>query len=192
MRTTSSLCGRVIAGAVPTQVFPAIGAAPLAMKINDINSGLTLDVLKDRLIYEPDTGLFYRKKWSRNGSPTGWVQHGYIMVSIGFSTFFAHRLAWFYTYGIWPKECLDHINRNKLDNRISNLREATHAENMRNVNIRKHSKSGIKGVRFIKGKWQARIVLDRVQQHLGVFNTAEEASAAYVAASRKMFKEFAP
>ena len=105
----------------------------------------------------------------------------------------AHKLAWLYVYGEYPK-CIDHINRNPADNRISNLRVCTHAENVRN-----HSKitnrSGLPtGVRINKasGKYQARISFNNRQIHLGTYDSPKEAERVYKNKRIELFKEFAP
>ena len=92
----------------------------------------------------------------------------------------AHRLAWFYVYGAWPNGDLDHINGDKLDNRIANLREATRKQNMQNVRQHKHNTSGVKGVAWHsqRNKWRAYIFVDYRQIHLGLFDTKEAAAAA--------------
>lgn len=90
--------------------------------------------------------------------------------------FFAHRVAWAIHYGKWPDMEIDHINGNKSDNRITNLREVTTAENLRNKSLYKNSSSDISGVMQIpgSGKWRARI-----EGHdLGSYYTKNEAIAA--------------
>ena len=91
--------------------------------------------LKEFLDYNPYTGKF---TWKKNvgkkklvGKEAGYVN---VYVSIRFKKklYQAHRLAWFWYYGEWPKEDLDHINSNKHDNRIVNLREATRGKNEAN------------------------------------------------------------
>lgn len=99
----------------------------------------------------------------------------------------AHRLAWFYTYGRWPTQDIDHINEVKNDNRFCNLREATRAQNMQNVRKHKHNTSGLKGVCWHsqRKRWRAFIFLDRKQKHLGLFDTKEDAYAARKQAEKK-------
>src|SRR5690242_11158228 len=112
--------------------------------------------------------------------------------------YYAHRLAWFYVYQVWPKDEIDHINRIPDDNRILNLREANRIENMRNIATPKHNTTGFKGVtrhKFYPGKFMAQIsstteLKRRKTKYLGIFDTAEEAHAAYVAASRELHGEF--
>ena len=90
-------------------------------------------------------------------------------------------------------EFVDHINRNKLDNRRQNLRLATPAQNRYNVGIQKNNKSGFKGVTWTKaGKcFEAKISIKDIRQHIGYFNTAEEAAHAYDRAALYYYGEFA-
>ena len=105
----------------------------------------------------------------------------------------AHRLAWFFVYGEWPQKQIDHINGNKSDNRISNLRLATASQNLSNKGITKSNTSGYKGVSFnrTKKKWMASIKVNKKSINLGYFLTPEEASEAYKAAAIKHHGEFA-
>ena len=100
----------------------------------------------------------------------------------------AHRLAWLYHYGQWPNGDLDHINEVKDDNRISNLREATRAQNMQNVRRHKHNTSGYKGVSWMpdRHKWRAYIFVNYKQQHIGLYNSPEEARDARRSAETRL------
>ncbi len=87
---------------------------------------------------------------------------------------------------------VDHINGNGLDNRRCNLRLATRSQNLANAAIPRHNSSGYKGVSATRnGKWLARIRKDRVQRNLGIFDTPEEAHAAYCEAAVSLYGEFA-
>lgn len=102
-----------------------------------------------------------------------------------------HQLVWLWHKGVIPP-IVDHINGDVTDNRIENLRECSHAENMRNSKSRK-SKYGLKGVYSsgLEGNpFKSLICIDRKQIHLGVFKTPEEAHEAYVKASKIIHKEF--
>lgn len=92
----------------------------------------------------------------------------------------AHRVVWALAYGDWPNGEVDHINRVRSDNRLSNLRAVSHAENSRNRRKPVNNTSGHLGVSFHKrlSKWQASVNAYGVKQHVGYFNTAEEAVEA--------------
>lgn len=146
---------------------------------------ITQAELKERVNYDPETGVFtWRKTYSSKfiGKQTGRIlPEGYVEIQIAGSEYAAHRLAWLYVYGEFPRRGLDHINRIKHDNRIANLREATPAENARNVGLSARNLSGFKGISYrpSMGKYVASIsVLDR-DLYLGSFTTPEEASAQY-------------
>lgn len=159
---------------------------------------LTADKLRDYLNYSPETGIFTwrttrRRHWLL-GTIAGAVHSGgYIRIYIDGREYYAHRLAWLYVHGEWPKHQIDHINGDRNDNRISNLREATSTQNHANTRIRSDNKTGMKGVSIHSGsgRWRARIMLGRKEKHLGFFETKEEAAEAYKAAAQERFGEFA-
>ena len=92
--------------------------------------------------------------------------------------YLAHRLAWFYMTGEWPKE-IDHINGSKVDNRFSNLRVASRAQNEANKRVRRDSFTGIKGVSWddARQKWYAYLTIDGVAKGLGRFDRLTDAIA---------------
>jgi hypothetical protein len=92
-----------------------------------------------------------------------------------------------------PTHLLDHINGSKSDNRLSNLREATKAQNGANTRLSVNNSSGYKGVRWHTAakKWVAKIKINYKSIHLGLFTDIEDAAAAYQAAALKYFGEFA-
>jgi hypothetical protein len=105
----------------------------------------------------------------------------------------ANRLAWLYVYGQWPVDEVDHVNRDFIDKRISNLREASHAENMRNKNLHSNNKSGFKGVHWHaqSKKWRAQIKRDGKARSLGLYSTPEQAYEAYCTAAPVVHEQFA-
>ena len=113
------------------------------------------------------------------------------MVSVKGKQYFAHRLAFALMCGRWPN-VIDHVNRNRTDNRWVNLREANKAGNAKNAGLRKDSQSGYRGVSYRKsnGKWRAYIQTDGVQHHLGFYATAEEAHLARQAVISQHHKQF--
>lgn len=117
---------------------------------------------------------------------------GYLVGQILGKKVKAHRAAWALHYGFWPAELIDHINGDKSDNRIANLREATNSQNLMNRGANVNNKSGLKGVSWDrrKEKWQARISRQFKSRHLGYFATAEEAHSAYREASARLHGEY--
>lgn len=147
---------------------------------------------KEKLSYNRKTGLF---TWLANGTRgvkkgdvAGYkMQDGYVRLSVGGKTMLAHRVAWMFVHGDFPVGHLDHINRDKADNRISNLRDATSQQNAQNRNKSIRNTSGYKGVVWHKRdkRWQTSITVEGTRLHLGLHDTAEKAYAAYVKASKK-------
>lgn len=154
---------------------------------------LTAERLRELLHYDPETGLFIRRvsrpgRWGKAGTVAGHINpHGYRVIWIG-CNWMAHRLAWLYVHGAWPDGQLDHINQDKTDNRLENLRLVTHAENMQNRPCQRNNVSGFKGVAPCRksGRWQALICSNNKQIHLGLFASPELAHAAYCAAAARL------
>jgi len=153
---------------------------------------LTVERLREVLDYDPDTGVF---RWKirvaikiRIGDVAGTpLCSGYWAIKIDGKSYRAHRLGWAHFYGTWPEHGVDHINRCKLDNRITNLRPATQAQNAQNIQGPKsNNKSGLLGVYPKKNRWAACIGLNGESKHLGSFSTPEEAGAAYETAKRNL------
>lgn len=151
------------------------------------------------LTYNQDTGDFVRKVTVRGtngraGTVAGcYSSIGYRLIKIDQKIIFAHRLAWFYMFEKWPEFHIDHINGIKDDNRISNLREATNVENMRNAPAPITNKSGIKGVHWHKKtrRWRAQIRVNVKIINVGSFLTRDEAAKAVSIAREKLHGEFA-
>jgi hypothetical protein len=150
--------------------------------------------LSGRYIYDHETGaLTFRVMlpgvWKKTaGTPSS---SGYLVVSMSGRRFAAHRVAWKLFYGDDPAGDIDHINRDKLDNRISNLRIATDQQNAANRLHHKNNRSGFKGVRYEGLNYSARIMHQGKAVHIGMFPTPEAAHAAYAAKARELFGEFA-
>ena len=129
---------------------------------------LTQERLKHLLDYDPETGVFTRRVRTSNRIMVGQIagtvhSKGYLCIDIDGRKYFAHRLAWLYVHGRWPKQQIDHINGNRSDNRLCNLREASHAENQHNRRRKnKNNTSGVPGVFWNtnRRKWEARICVD--------------------------------
>jgi len=152
---------------------------------------ITQSELQAYLHYDPETGAF-----TVDGFLVGHIAKGYLAITIGDRKYAAHRLAWLYVYGYWPRQQLDHINGVTTDNRIANLREVTPSQNSQNRKTPRTNTSGFKGVFFERGSnhaakpWRAGVKMNGRRQWLGYFSTAEEASAAYEARASELFGQY--
>tara|TARA_R110000868_G_scaffold153337_1_gene378692 strand:- start:59 stop:586 length:528 start_codon:yes stop_codon:yes gene_type:complete len=159
-----------------------------SMKANE----LTQELLKAHIEYDPDTGLFRRTfgcwrtgvEWYA-GCPNNC---GHLRIWFLGHLYQAHRLAWLYITGAWPKHEIDHINGVKTDNRFANLRDVTRNINQQNLTKPMKSKKSCQliGAYWNHDRWMAIIKVDKKQIYLGRFDTPEEAHAAYVGAKRVM------
>lgn len=140
----------------------------------------------DSLVYDPMTGTF----WRRAGCDSS---NGYRQIWFNGKQHLEHRVAWFLHYGEWPDRHVDHINGNRSDNRIINLRLATNSENLRNRLKPRNNTSGYKGVSYIKRYdiYQATIRVEGKNKFLGRFASPEAAADAYQRAALKHHGEFA-
>lgn len=154
---------------------------------------LELAELRELLDYSPETGLFFWRRSNSSVSTVGSIagrsvnSDGYKQIVINKRFYKAHRLAWFYARGDWPDQ-IDHINGDRTDNRLENLRNVSSQQNAQNQR-KPHSnnKSGFLGVsKRSDGRFQAEIRVSGKKHYLGAFLTPEKASAAYVAAKRQM------
>lgn len=169
-------------------------------------SQLTREHIRELLSYDPETGQFTwlrrpgsdrcTNTWNTRfvGTVAGSINdQGYRVICIDRSDYRAHRLAWLYVSGEWPPAEIDHINGDRADNRIANLRQASRAENMRNCRKRRDNTSGRKGVSWDNRdrKWYAKIKVNSKDTYLGVFDCPDEAAAAYEAAAERLHGQFA-
>ena len=156
-------------------------------------STLTAERLREVLRYDPETGLWQWRttiaKRARAGSPAGTLKRsGYVRINIFGVAYPSHRLAWLYVYGRWPSQTIDHINGNRADNRICNLRDVPMRINIQNK--RKPvctNRTGFLGIRRDPtsiARWSAKIVVDGKAVFLGQFPSPEDAHQAYLKAKR--------
>ena len=159
-----------------------------------------LEELKEFLDYNPDTGIFtWKKQVAPNikvGQKAG-VMHSwtyYIIITFKNREYYAHRLGYYMYHGIDPLEKLvDHIDGDKSNNKINNLRLASKSQNGRNrVNLPSNNTSGVIGVSWDKNKkkWRSKICRDGVQKDLGHFTNKEDAIQARKEGEKKYFGRF--
>jgi len=141
------------------------------------------------LSFNEESGDFHWKvprQGTRKDKKAGCVgSDGYWSICIDGALYKGHRLAWLYVYGEWPSDQIDHINGNRLDNKISNLRIVTQNQNQQNRKPNRNG-TGVKGVSKIKNGFSAQIGHNGQKTYLGFFKTKEEAGAAYVKAAQKL------
>jgi len=148
--------------------------------------------------YDEADGCLYwlkdRKSVAKAGSKVGCVHHtGYLKTKVKGKNLLVHRLIWFLVHGEWPSDKLDHINGDKRDNRINNLREATQSQNRCNSKLQKNNTSGYKGVSYnkVSGKYMAGIQVNKKPIYLGLYDTPEQAYQAYCDAAKEHHGEYA-
>jgi hypothetical protein len=158
---------------------------------------ITQEYLHSILHYDPITGVFTYKVKRSSRALKGAIagakdRRGYLSIKIDYVAYYAHRLAWFYIHGEWPKDQLDHVDGDKTNNALHNLREATAAQNTHNRPTPRNNKTGFKGVDLTRGgKYRAAICIGYQHRFLGYFDTAEEAHAAYCKAAQELHGEYA-
>lgn len=170
---------------------------------------LTQERLKELLSYDPLTGVFVwhereiragsertDKSWNSKyaGKQAGQVYGPdgleRVRISVDKVRYLAHRLAWLWMTGSWPNKEIDHKDMDPLNNKWSNLREATHSQNAMNRRGRSKYAKGVT-IHRPSGLFQVRIHSNKVCKSLGYFKTIEAASAAYTTAAQKIHGEFA-
>lgn len=145
-------------------------------------TALSADRLRQVIEYAPDTGCFARLTGPRRGPIRGRCSSagGYQLIEVDGSQFYAHRLAWLYVYGEWPTNVIDHIDGDKANNRIANLRDVTETRNNHNHHeVRSNNGHGYLGVTKHGPSWRARIRVRGCVIQLGSYPAPWIAEAVY-------------
>jgi len=162
------------------------------MKARPTKTGLRAERLRELVRYEPETGLFFnlvKRATVPVGLMSNVLNHGYQRFYIDGIVYQAHRLAWLYMTGEWPKNDIDHMNGVRSDNRWSNLRDVPRKINCENLRpAQSNNRLGFMGVKKYKKKYVANLYDNYKQIHLGTFCTPEEAHQAYIEAKRRLHK----
>jgi hypothetical protein len=167
-----------------SQRYPALSGATLS----DL---FTIDLIAGRVFWKNCAREHARLNGKEAGSKRGY-EKPYWVIKIDKKAYRRAQIVLAIATGEWPKDCVDHINGNSLDDRAANLRHATVAQNAMNHKTRRKRSNTPMGVRKLpNGKFQARIALDKKTSHLGTFDTSDLAEQAYQAARKEMFHEFA-
>lgn len=151
---------------------------------------ISAERIREVLDYDAGTGVFMR-----NGQVAGaFGRDGYRQIRVDGRIYWAHRLAWLWAHGEWPESEIDHVNGDRADNRISNLRAVTSSQNKMNSAIRSDNSSGVKGVSYRSdtGKWFAYINAGpgKKRVRLGCYPTLAAAAEARRVAELEMHGEF--
>jgi len=154
---------------------------------------LTQAQLKEKLVYDENTGLFMWKYKPAGNCKDGWFggaksSNGYLNICVNAKIYLAHRLAWLYITGEWPLATIDHKNGDPYDNRFTNLRDISHCGNTQN--LRKPPRTNTSSYLGVHWKekqkqWVAQISYKGVRKYLGGFSTPEEAYAVYLREKEK-------
>ena len=158
-----------------------------------LKNRITAERLRELLHYDPEEGIFTWIKLKSNRAPVGSRagrdnRNGYRRINIDGHGYYEQRLAWLYVYGEWPEYEIDHRDGVGFNNKIANLRKATHLQNSQNLPLSATNTSGMRGVSWCKnyGKWEAYIWLSYRKIGLGYFDNVREAGEAYLKAKQKL------
>lgn len=167
-----------------------------------------VEYLRECFDYDPDTGILtWRERPVEHFTSAGLCRRTNLRwankeagrtnqsrreVRVYGASFFVHRIIWKIIYGADPAEQIDHIDGNSLNNKISNMRSATSAQNAHNMKAKPTRDGALKGATFCKDtkRWKSAITLGGKHIHLGRFDTQKEAHEAYIEASKKHHGEF--
>ncbi len=161
------------------------------MRCQDKSQPLTAERARELLAYDPATGIITWKNCRgrvKAGLATGgYGIDGYLATKVDYKKYRNHQLAWLIYYGEWPKDQVDHIDGDRSNNIIHNLRDTSGLHNTQNQRRpQKGNKTGFLGVHSSRGKYKAAIRVGGKDIFLGRHDTPEEAHAAYIKAKREL------
>jgi hypothetical protein len=154
--------------------------------VSNPRNDLSPEFLRAYFSYDHELGRLRRR-----GRIVGWHHKhvGYRYVSVGGVYYKEHRIIWVIAHGVWPVGQIDHINGNKTDNRIENLRDVTGTQNQWNIrDSNKNNRTGVRGVvyRAHEGVYEARYRLHGKRVYIGRFASIDAAAEAYLKATEKI------
>ena len=161
------------------------------MQHSERDKTVTQELLHSLFIYDTETGNLIWKNdtgTAKKGSVAGYIKNtgrrysrGYRYIRVNSKDYASHRLVWLFHNGSFPSKCIDHINTIRDDNRIENLRDVSHAENMLNLALGSGASSGYKGVYRAKGskKWFSVLYWDGIRIGLGSYDDPVDAASVY-------------
>lgn len=153
---------------------------------------VTADYIRSAFSYDRKTGDLTRLTGPRAGSVSGTVaKDGYKIIRVAGKNYYAHRLAWLHVHGSFPSKHLDHIDGNRGNNSLENLRECTVSQNAQNRKVYRDNKTGLMGVTERRGRYIAQLVANGSRKLTAYCASAEEAHQLYLEAKRK-FHTFQP
>lgn len=160
--------------------------------------GIAADNIRLYLSYNADTGVFTWTKSPSNCVTAGNVagvrrKDGYVKINFKNKAYLAHRLAWWYVHGEFPTDILDHIDRDKSNNKITNLRVSSKIKNAQNINVNNtRAVSGLAGAFKARTAWSSKLKIGDTLIRLGTFKTPEDAHKAYMKAKQELHKDYTP
>ena len=156
----------------------------------------TPERVREAFDYDPSTGIVTRRitlgPRAMAGSVVGTFEGKYLQVILDHKTYMLHRLIWCWMTGRWVAGQIDHVDRDALNNKWDNLREATASQQMGNTDLRPNNTSGFRGVAWApnNNKWRAAIGRNGKLTYLCYFDDIEEAAAVAASAREEFFGEF--
>lgn len=165
------------------------------MSVPKLTNNLSADLIRIKFDYDQSSGVLSysgrershlspSQRSRRTGKPAGWPDtHGHLNIKIGRADYLLHRVIWLHQHGIWPTGVIDHIDGDKKNNRLSNLRLTDQSRNCQNVkSCYSNNKSGVLGVTkgYTDGTWAVNIRVNSKGIHLGTYHDKDFASKVYL------------